>query len=155
TLKVLSADRTVVFEAKKQPAPPVKATFEVGDESPERIVRYAAMNALVAVRGQEAATFKALAPFVRAEADRHAAVQALLRIPSRFWPKEEAARMLDGILQYVRKVPVKQRTTPEVLDAMQFADTLASLLPLKEARAVRKELGELGVRVVRIGTLHD
>src|SRR5262249_57276596 len=90
-----------------------------------------------------------------AEAGRQAAVQAPLRIPSGFWPKEEAAPLLDGILEYVRKVPVKQRTTPEVLDALQFADTLAALLPLKEARAVRKELGELGVRVVRIGTLHD
>src|SRR5262249_14404540 len=61
--------------------------------------------------------------------------------------------VLDSILAYVRKVPVKDRTSPAVLEAMQLADGLASLLPLDEAKKVRKELGELGVRVVRIGTV--
>src|SRR5262249_20852334 len=40
-------------------------------------------------------------------------------------------------------------------DAMQLADSLASLLPLKEAKLVRKELGELGVRVIRMATVPD
>src|SRR5262249_26390433 len=38
---------------------------------------------------------------------------------------------------------------------LQLADAVASLLPLTEARTVRKELGELGVRVIRIGTVPD
>jgi putative heme-binding domain-containing protein len=38
---------------------------------------------------------------------------------------------------------------------MQLADNLASLLPLEAAREIRKELGELGVRVIRVGTLPD
>ena len=38
---------------------------------------------------------------------------------------------------------------------MQVADNLASLLPLAEARQVRKELGELGVRMVHLGTVPD
>src|SRR5262249_11925494 len=98
---------------------------------------------------------KALAPFLRQDADRHAAVQAIQRIPARYWPKEEAKPVLDGLLSYVRKVPVKERTAPAVLDAMQLADALAALLPLKEARAVRKELGQLGVRVIRLTTVTD
>src|SRR5262249_49500010 len=59
------------------------------------------------------------------------------------------------LLAFVRKVPAKERTSPEVLDALQLADSLAALLPLNEARAVRKELGELGVRVIRMGTVPD
>src|SRR5262249_44172035 len=47
----------------------------------------------------------------------------------------------------------QQRSAPEVLDAMQLADNLASLLPLHEAKVVRKELGELGVRILRLTTV--
>jgi putative heme-binding domain-containing protein len=50
---------------------------------------------------------------------------------------------------------VAERTGPAALDALQLADSLAALLPLPEARAIRKELGELGVRVIRMGTVHD
>jgi putative heme-binding domain-containing protein len=153
TLKVLDGKRNVVFERKKQPAPVTKAAFEVGTDLPERVVRRAAMSALVSVRGQESAAFKAVAPFVRDDADRHAAVQTLLRIPSAYWPKEEAQPLLDQLLGYVRKVPPQERTSEAVLDAMQLADNLAALLPLNEARVIRKELGELGVRVIRIGTV--
>src|SRR5262249_1373422 len=85
----------------------------------------------------------------------HAAVQAILRIPTRDWPKDQAGPALDAVLAYVRKVPAAERTTPAVLDAMQLADSLASLLPLNDAKAVRKELGELGVRVVRRATLPE
>ena len=38
---------------------------------------------------------------------------------------------------------------------MEFADTLAVELPSAEAKKIRKELGELGVRVIRIGTLPE
>jgi putative heme-binding domain-containing protein len=155
TLKVLDRARQVVFEKKKQPAPAVKAVIEVSGEEPERVIRHAGMLALTSVRGQEAATFKQLARFVKEDADRHAAIQALQRIRSSYWPKDEAKPLLDDLLNFVRKVPLKERTTPVVLDAMQLADSLASLLPLKEARLIRKELGELGVRVIRMGTVPD
>jgi putative heme-binding domain-containing protein len=154
TLKVLDGDRTVVFEKKGVPAPPEKVAFEVSGDAPERVVRRAAMLALTSVRGQEAATFKALARFVK-EGDRQAAIRALQRIPTTYWPKEEAKPLLETLLAQVRKVPVAERTSSAVLDSMQFADALASLLPLSEARQVRKELGELGVRVLRLATVPD
>src|SRR5207302_9396967 len=135
----LEADRRSVFEKKKVPAPGVKIAFEVGRSAPERVVRRAAMLALTSVRGQEAETFKSLARFVKEDGDRHAAVQALLRIPTRDWPKGEAKPLLATLLAYVRKVPTAERTSPAVLDAMQLADSLASLLPLKEAQAARRE----------------
>jgi putative heme-binding domain-containing protein len=155
TLKVLNGQRQVVFEKKKIPAPPVKTTVAVGGENPERVVRHAAMQALTAVRGQEPATVKKLAGFLRKDADRFAAIQALQRVPLRYWPREDAQPVLRDILAYIRQVPVKERTLPEPLDALQLADAVASLLPLKEARAIRKELGELGVRVIRLGTVPD
>ena len=50
-------------------------------------------------------------------------------------------------------MPVQDRTTPAALDALQLGDALAALLPADQARARRKELAELGVRVIRIGTV--
>jgi putative heme-binding domain-containing protein len=155
TLKVLDSGRQTVYQQTKQPAPDVKASYQVSGENPEHVVRRAAMAALTSVRGEEETTFKALAKFLKDDTDRHAAVEAILRIPTKFWPKEQAGTALDAILGYVRKVPAAERTTPAVLDAMQLADSLASLLPLTEAKAIRKELGELGVRVIRLSTLTD
>jgi putative heme-binding domain-containing protein len=155
TLRVLDAGRKAVWERRNVPAPAEKAEFAVGGPDPGRAVRRAAMAALPSVRGQEVETFKALARFVRDDADRPAAVQALLRIPADHWPKEEAAPLLNDVLAAVRRIPVQERTTLAALDALQLADNLASLLPLAEARRVRKELGELGVRVVRLGTVPD
>jgi putative heme-binding domain-containing protein len=50
-------------------------------------------------------------------------------------------------------VPVADRTTPQVLDSLQLCDALAALLPVDRARAFRKELAGLGVRVIRVGTV--
>src|SRR5262249_50460967 len=47
------------------------------------------------------------------------------------------------------------RTSPTALEAMEFADALTTLLPSDEAKKVRTQLGELGVRVIRIGTLPE
>jgi putative heme-binding domain-containing protein len=154
-LKVLDKNNEVVFELKNQPAPAVKVTFDVGQPAAEIQVRHAAMKALVSVRGQESAAFKALAGFLKDDSERPAAVQAILRIPTSYWPKDDARSLLDTVVGYVKQVPEKQRTTPEVLDAMQFADSLATLLPADQAKLMRKELSELGVRVIRIGTVHE
>jgi putative heme-binding domain-containing protein len=153
TVQVRNASKAVVFEKLKQPAPAVKAEFQLGGESPERAIRRAVMNSLTSVRGKEVDTFKALAKFLKNDDERAAAVHSLLRIPVRDWPKEDAKPLLDDVVAYVRKVPPSERTSPAVLDVMQFADSLASLLPLEQAKVVRKELGELGVRVVRVGTV--
>jgi putative heme-binding domain-containing protein len=156
TLKVFdAAHKTVLFERKGQPAPEVKAAFEVGREAPERSIRRAAMLALTSVRGQEEATFRSLAKLLKEATDRPAAVEALLRIPTRDWPKDDAGPALEAVLSYLRTVPAAERTSPAALDALQLADGLASLLPLDRAKAVRKELGELGVRVIRLSTLTD
>ena len=113
------------------------------------------MIALTSVRGKEADAFKAIAKYVRDAADRPAAIQALQRIPSMYWPKDEAKPLLEVLLPYIRTIPVAERTSPAALDALQLADALASQLPLAEAKQVRRELGELGVRVLRLATVPD
>ena len=88
TIKVLDADRKVVFEAANLPARRETATTEVGGTGVDGIVRRSAMLALTSVRGKEAETFKALAKFARGEGpDRSAAIRAISRIPVAYWPR--------------------------------------------------------------------
>jgi putative heme-binding domain-containing protein len=125
------------------------------DESARRSLRHAAMSALTGVRGREAPACKALARFVKDDADRPAAVKALLHVPPAYWTADEARPVLDELLAYARRLPARDRTSPAALDALQLADGLASLLPAGEAQRIRHELGELGVRVVRLTTVPD
>ncbi|HEX3658253.1 MAG TPA: PVC-type heme-binding CxxCH protein [Pirellulales bacterium] len=153
TLRVLDSRGHEVLHKDKIPAPQPKAEFKLAGASPEALVRRAAMNALASVRGQEAKTFDRLARFVREDVDRLAAIRALERIPRASWPKEQAGPLLDVVLAEVRAMPPANRTSPAALDELEFADALVSLLPADRAKSARKELGELGVRVIRMGTL--
>ena len=155
TLTILDGARKAVFERKNQPAPKLKAVIEVGGGGPEGLVRRAAMAALTGVRGQEASTFKALARFVKSGEDRQAAVRAIQRIPAAYWPPEETRPLLDSLIAQIRTIPAADRTSAAALDALQLADALAGFLPRDEARKVRRELGDLGVRVIRMGAVPD
>ena len=156
SLKVLGADRAVVFEADKLPAPRPMAAIELGGNGPEGSVRRSSMIALTSVRGKEPETFKALAKFVRGEgSDRTAAIRAITRIPVADWPIEEAEPTLGALLAHVKTIPARDRTSSASLDTLQLADSLAGLLPLDRASKIRRELGDLGVRVIRLGVVTD
>jgi len=155
TVKVLDAQRNEVFKKEGNPAPATVATLEVGGGGADILIRRAAMLALTYVRGQEAKTFHTLAEFVRDDVDRIDAVRALQRIPRADWPVEQARPLLDVLIASVRKIPAAERTSPAVLDQLEFADALASILPVEESRQIREELRELGVRVIRIGTVFE
>jgi putative heme-binding domain-containing protein len=118
-------------------------------------MRRAAMNAVASMRGREADAFKLLSALVSRSEDRSAAIEALLRIPRVHWPADEAVPLLNKVLAYLRKVPAKERTSPAARDALQLADALTALLPPADARSIRKELADLGVRVIRVGTVVD
>ena len=155
TLTILDGSRKTVFEKAHNPAPKVRVAFSLGGDSPAQSVRRAAMLALTSVRGQEVKSFQSLAQFVRTDANRIDAIRAIQRIPRTFWPKEEAVGLLDIVLGHIKKIPAADRTAPAALDALEFADALASLLPAADAKKVRAELGELGVRVIRLHTLPE
>jgi putative heme-binding domain-containing protein len=155
TLRVLDASRNDVFRKDDNPAPETTATIEIGGGGPAALVRRAAMNALVSVRGQEARTFESLAKFVIGDDDRLAAIRAIQRLPQSTWPKEQAQPVLDSLVVYITKFPVADRTSPAALDALQLADALTSLVPADQAKGYRAQLRELGVRVIRLGTLPE
>ncbi len=156
TLKILDSSRKEVHKLVKQPAKRLSEyTFASGGD-PALLVRRAAMTALTTVRGQETKTYQTLAKFVKDDTDRLAAIRAIQRIPKQYWPKDdETVKLTDVMLAHIRRIPVKERTASDALDALEFADALASLLPADQGKKVRAELGVLGVRVIRIGTLPE
>ena len=155
TLQVLDSTGKTAFEKRDLPAPTPKSVFSVGGGAADMLLRRAAMTALVSVRGQETATFKALERFIGDDTDRQPAIQAIARIPVNYWPKEDARPLLEKLLVYIRTVPVRERTSSDALDALEMANSLAALLPRDDAKVVRKEIGSLGVRIVRLCTVAD
>ncbi len=147
TLKVLDGRRQPAWVKTDNPAPARAARFKLGGD-PTVSVRRAAINAVTFIDGHDAETFATLAEFIRKGDLRDAAVKAIRRIPRDRWPAAQVRPLVSTILAHVSKLPVKDRTEPEALDALQLGNDLATLLPLKEAKAVRAKLGDLGVSVV-------
>lgn len=155
TLLVLDAQRNVVYRKEAVPAPKTSSRLKLPGAAPESLVRRSAMEALISLRGHEVDVFNKLATFIQKNVDSLSAIQSLQRIPRKFWPEKAATRLLEVLLPNLRATPVTERTLPAALDTMEFADALASLLPLDQARQIRAELRDLGVRVIRIGTLPE
>ena len=152
-LTVLDNARNVVHQRTGVPAPESRARFDVGAADPRGQIRRAAMNALTAIRGQEEPTFRALSTFIREGNDRQAAIQAIQKIPSATWPDNELKPLVDDLLAAVAKIPVEDRRSAAAVDALRLGDMIAARLPADQARSVRKALGELGVRSIRIGAV--
>jgi putative heme-binding domain-containing protein len=156
TLRILDARRSEVWKQEKNPAPKRNVKFDLpGGGGKASQVRRAAMQALTYVRGQEPKTFATLAKFVKDGVDRTAAIRALQRLPRATWPKESAPELIAVLLDSLQKTPAAERTSDAALDQFEFADALASLLPADQAKAIRAQLGELGVRVIKIGTVFE
>ncbi len=118
-------------------------------------IRRAAMRALTHIRGQEARTFTALGRFIRDDVDRITAIRAMQTIPRNTWLAAEAAPIASVLLEQIRQTPPRRRTRPDVLDEFELCEALSTLLPPAEAKSLRAQLRELGVRVVKIGTLFE
>ena len=157
TLKVLDKDRVEVFKLEKQPAPSLAAEFTLVSEA-DRVavaVRRAAFLALAGVRGRESEAFKKITPFAKQPGDRDAAIRALAAIPVAKWPAEEGAPLLDTLIDGMKQASSEERSSDAGLAAWQFAENLTTLLPAAEGKARRKVLADLGVRVVKIGTVYE
>ena len=119
-----------------------------GQSAPIRpsAIRHAAMLALTYVRGQEAKTFASLRQIRRrrsATGPRRFAHCSAFRGP--IGPRNRRDRCWTRWWPTSASLPTQQRTTPEALDALEFAQALAALLPADEAKQIRAELDELGV----------
>lgn len=152
-LKILDSSRKEVFIREDIPAPDAKEEIPVGGGGAEAMIRRAAMTAITYLRGYEQEVFDALSKFIRDDISRSSAIRAIQRIPRRYWPAEQAEPLLEAVIGYVSGFATNERSSPVAVDALQLGDSLASLLPTDRAKEFRSRLGELGVRVIRLGTI--
>ncbi len=155
TLKVLDANREEVQVQRNLPAPLPKSDYDMSGGNPEVLIRRSAMLALTTVRGQESNTFQRLVKFALAGSDRSVAIDAIQRLPKTEWAADQAQPLLDSIVAYLAPLPPAERTSPQALSAIQFGYELTSLLPGDQGKAMRAKLGEIGVRILRVGTVPD
>ena len=121
------------------------------------VTRTAALDALGWIRG-DAATFDLLAKEVKPDAEASslaAAIASLQRIPDSAWPAASIEPLARAIVASVAGTPEDRRTDPETLDAIQFGEKLAAKLPDDPKRAIRRDLRDLGVQVVRIQAIPE
>lgn len=117
----------------------------------DEATRAAAVAALGWTR-PDAATFTLLASELQSDDPevRAAAVRSLSRIPEGARPRGEVEAVVRAIVAQVKDTPLKGRTAPAVIEAMEVAERLSESLGEEARRSVRRDLRALGVRVVRI-----
>jgi putative heme-binding domain-containing protein len=148
-VSLLDANRRAMFVKGNNPAPQRSVRFTLNGD-PAGSVRRAALSAVTFIEGHDAKTFATLTDFIRKGDLRDAAVKAIRGIPRERWPAAQVRPLLHTLLAYLAKLPEKERTEPAVLDALQLGNDLTTLLPLKESKAFRSRLGDLGVSVVLV-----
>lgn len=135
---------------------PRVAALVTGDANGDE--RLAAIEA-VAWIGRDADAFGLLARVVADDADNApaiaAAVRGLLRVPQATWPGGGIESLARALLARLTRIPPDARTEPDAIDATALAERLVGELPAERARALRAELRDLGVRVVRIEALPE
>jgi len=81
------------------------------------------------------------------------AVALAASVPRESWSAADSAAAGDAVLVFARALPPEQRTRPDVLAALQFAEKLATLLPADAARARHDEIAALRGSTILIRTV--
>jgi putative heme-binding domain-containing protein len=152
-LLVLDEARNILFEQQNIPAPKVSCNIEVTTMSRAEKLQRAALGVLAGVRGKESENAKVLADLIVNDRLTSTAVEALDRIPGKYWPVDKAPAIVDRMMEKIRAVPADKRNEPACVRMIKIARATSELLPARKALTVRSELNSLGVRVVAIGTI--
>ncbi len=147
TIKILDADRNVVFEQTDIGAPDSSVTIPL-EGDPRGAIREATINAAVHLLSGEQATFEAFAKFILDNQSRAAAVRGMARLPRRSWQDQAIRPLVDNIISTVSALPAAERTEPHVVDEISLGKKLATALPGDQAKQARSTLNDLGINVI-------
>lgn len=125
------------------------------NEADDASLKNAAIRAIGFLKDNPGDTFQLIAPLVSEDKFRDAAVRTLLKVPNTDRSEETSLAIVTTLVDHAEKTPAAQRTSDAFVDAMQLADQLMAKVPSDQARAFRKRLGAVTVRVVRIKTVEE
>ncbi|MEM7454809.1 MAG: PVC-type heme-binding CxxCH protein [Planctomycetota bacterium] len=157
-IKVLDENRNELFASGPGAAPAPMSEYTIGTMSEDARIRLASIDSISLIRGNETETFNALADIIDSDAAaeipfRAAAVKSIQRVPARFWTAERAGSLATRLLDEVRALPVDQRNSAGAADAIQLTSALAAVLPAEQGAPIRAAIDEIGVQIIRIGTV--
>jgi putative heme-binding domain-containing protein len=112
------------------------------------LLQQSALRALPTTGVELPKTFALLAQFVKSQELFDAAVEALSQIPRSARPTEQIPPLLEALLQHLRGLSPQERLKPEARRVLQLAYELSAGLPPERAQTLRRELADLGVRVL-------
>ncbi|MGB7344538.1 MAG: c-type cytochrome [Pirellulaceae bacterium] len=118
-------------------------------------VKNGAITALASVGEKYDETFELVAPYISQDGFRDAAVRTLLKVPAKHRSEATSRGLVATLVKHAEDTAPKDRTSDEFIDAMQLADKLMAKVPSEEAKAFRKRLGAVTVRVVKIKTVEE
>ena len=153
-ITVLDGERREISRSAATPAPKESAQIALAGD-PAGALRRAAIRAALATGADAKATASALAGLLANGEQVPAATQALKQLGKDVWSKEKAAPAVAGVASWARAIPVAQRTSPDVVEALTVAEGLAGLLGDAEAKAARADLANLSVRSMVIRTVRE
>ncbi|MGI9457507.1 MAG: PVC-type heme-binding CxxCH protein, partial [Aeoliella sp.] len=116
-------------------------------------VGQAAIRAIGHIPGRDQQTFNTLADLIEKGQAPAAAILSIRRTNQADWPADRVDGLLEGLLRFVRSVPVAERSSRTFLEAKQLAEQLASQLPAERRAAIRDELERMSVATFLIKTV--
>jgi putative heme-binding domain-containing protein len=151
TLKILDEDRKPLFLQAEVAAPAEMLDIPVEVASQEQKLKRVAIQSLAKVGGKEGEVFGKLASMIADGNESDTAARAIQGLPPAVWKADVAAKLVPVIVRRIEETPVPMRTSDTIADWMQLGEAVAGLLPPEEGSKLRKQLGSLGIRVIRLG----
>ena len=151
TVRVLDENRNTLFVQTELAAPAKSIQIDVDIANLGQTLRRAAMNAVSQVRGKESDVFAVLVRQIVAGNETDTAVRAIQRLPVQVWKPDVAAPLAATIVQRIEQTPEALRSSAVIADWMQLGEMVAGVLGPEEASKLRGQLGQLGIRVIRLG----
>ncbi|HEV8541808.1 MAG TPA: HEAT repeat domain-containing protein, partial [Verrucomicrobiae bacterium] len=155
TLKVLDNEHREVFTKANVAAPAPKTSLAVASPNYQKLLRVAAIEAFVAIPQEQPGAFTKLTEMITHGQDVPSAAQALRTLPHSVWSKEAAASAAPALVEWARKAPESERTSPEYVQTIQVADDLAGTLAPESAAAIRHELKDLRPAIYFVRTVRE
>ena len=116
----------------------------------EAELRAAAVEAVSHVPGHAAEKYADFARLIRAREQEGPAIRSMLRLPRDAWLAEDAGALAAELVEIAAATPVPLRDTPAYERTVELGQELAAALPEDRADALRAELSELKLLVIRI-----
>jgi putative heme-binding domain-containing protein len=124
-------------------------------ESNDSAVVNRALHALATASVDASDSFRRACAALDDAATRGAAINLLLSLPAEAVDKELAGPAVKLLVEAIRATPVEQRIDDKAQATVAAVDKLLPLLEKGEANAIRSELRDLTVEVIRITTVYE